>query len=61
MAEQITYTPAEDEMLEVFACLRIDGASKDSALSLLFSMGYKVTPNVVNAINKFSKHIFFGA
>ena len=60
MAEQIAYTPVEDEMLDVYACLRIDGVNKDSALSLLFSMGYKVTPSVVNAINKFSKHIFFG-
>ncbi len=59
--QTITYTPEEDEMLEVYATFRIDGVSKESALSYLFDMGYKVTPNVVHAINKFSKHIFFGA
>ena len=58
---QVIYTPEEDEMLEVYARFRIDGVSKELALSYLFSLGYKVTANVVHAINKFSKHIFFGA
>ena len=61
MTEQVIYTEAEDEMLEAYARFRLDGVSKESALSYLFDMGYRVTPNVVNAINKFSKHIFFGA
>ena len=61
MTEQITYTPAEDEMLDAYARFRLDGVSKDAALSYLFELGYKVTPSVVHAINKFSKHIFFGA
>ena len=61
MTEQLTYTPAEDEMLDAYARFRLDGVDKDSALSYLFDMGYKVSPKVVHAINKFSKHIFFGA
>jgi hypothetical protein len=61
MTDQYTYTEAEDEMLEAYARFRLDGVSKESALSYLFDMGYKVTPPVVHAINKFSKHIFFGA
>ena len=61
MTEQTTYTEAEDEMLEAYGRFRLDGVSKESALSYLFDMGYKVTPNVVHAINKFSKHIFFDA
>ena len=61
MTDTITYTPAEDEMLDAYARFRLDGVSKDAALSYLFELGYKVTPSVVHAINKFSKHIFFGA
>ena len=61
MTEPITYTLEEDDMLEVYATFRIDGVAKETALSYLFDMGYKVTPKVVHAINKFSKHIFFGA
>ena len=61
MTDQNTYTEAEDEMLEAYARFRLDGVSKESALSYLFATGYKVTPRVVHAINKFSKHIFFGA
>jgi len=61
MTDQNTYTLAEDEMLEAYARFRLDGVSKESALSYLFDMGYKVSPKVVHAINKFSKHIFFGA
>jgi len=61
MTEPTTYTLEEDEMLEVYATFRIDGVAKETALSYLFDMGYKVTPKVVHAINKFSKHIFFGA
>ena len=61
MTDQNTYTEAEEEMLHAYALFRLDGVSKESALSYLFDMGYKITPNVVNAINKFSKHIFFGA
>ena len=59
--QTITYTLEEDEMLEVYAAFRIDGVAKEPALAYLFEMGYKVTPKVVHAINKFSKHIFFGA
>ena len=58
---RINYTEAEDEMLEAYARFRLDGVGKEAALSYLFDMGYKVTPKVVHAINKFSKHIFFGA
>jgi len=58
---RINYTEAEDEMLDAYARFRLDGVGKDAALAYLFDMGYKVTPNVVHAINKFSKHIFFGA
>ena len=61
MTDQNTYTQAEDEMLNAYARFRLDGVSKESALSYLFDMGYKVSPKVVHAINKFSKHIFFGA
>ena len=61
MTEQVIYTEAEDEMLEAYARFRLDGVTKESALSYLFELGYKVTPSVVHAINKFSKHIFFGA
>ena len=61
MTEQLTYTPAEDEMLNAYSRFRLDGVDKDSALSYLFELGYMVTPKVVHAINKFSKHIFFGA
>ena len=60
MTDTIIYTPAEDEMLDAYARFRLDGVSKDAALSYLFELGYKVTPSVVHAINKFSKHIFFG-
>ena len=58
---RLNYTEAEDEMLEAYARFRLDGVGKDAALSYLFELGYKVTPSVVHAINKFSKHIFFGA
>ena len=61
MTDTTDYTEAEDEMLDAYARFRLDGVGKDAALSYLFDMGYKVTPNVVHAINKFSKHIFFGA
>ena len=61
MTDTIIYTPAEDEMLDTYARFRLDGVTKDAALSYLFELGYKVTPSVVHAINKFSKHIFFGA
>ena len=61
MTDTIIYTPAEDEMLDAYARFRLDGVSKDAALSYLFELDYKVTPSVVHAINKFSKHIFFGA
>ena len=61
MTDQNTYTQAEDEMLNAYSRFRLDGVSKESALSYLFELGYKVTPSVVHTINKFSKHIFFGA
>ena len=61
MTDTTDYTEAEDEMLDAYARFRLDGVGKDAALSYLFDMGYKVTPKVVHAINKFSKHIFFGA
>ena len=61
MTEQLTYTPAENEMLNAYSRFRLDGVDKDSALSYLFELGYMVTPKVVHAINKFSKHIFFSA
>ena len=61
MTDTTDYTEAEDEMLDAYARFRLDGVGKDAALTYLFDMGYKVTPNVVHAINKFSKHIFFGA
>ena len=61
MTDTTDYTEAEDEMLDAYARFRLDGVGKDAALSYLFELGYKVTPSVVHAINKFSKHIFFGA
>ena len=61
MTDTTDYTEAEDEMLDAYARFRLDGVGKDAALTYLFYMGYKVTPNVVHAINKFSQHIFFGA
>jgi hypothetical protein len=58
MTDTITYTPAEDEMLDAYARFRLDGVNKESALAYLFTMDYAVTPNVIHAINNYDKHIF---
>jgi len=52
------YTRYEDEMLETYATFRLDGNSKEAALTYLIAMGYKPTHNVLEAIRNKDKHIF---
>ena len=47
-------------MLETYATFRLDGNSKEAALTYLIAMGYKPTHRVLEAIRKKDKHIFFG-
>ena len=54
------YTRYEDEMLETYATFRVDGNSKEAALTYLIAMGYKPTHRVLEAIRKKDKYIFFG-
>tara|TARA_R110002020_G_scaffold123296_3_gene279662 strand:- start:562 stop:753 length:192 start_codon:yes stop_codon:yes gene_type:complete len=50
----------EDEMLQIYAGLRIDGMSKEASLTYLIAMGYKPTHKVLEAIRTKDKYIFFG-
>jgi len=52
------YTRYEDEMLETYATFRLDGNSKEAALTYLIVLGYKPTHKVLEAIRKKDKHIF---
>ena len=52
------YTRYEDKMLETYATFRLDGNSKEAALTYLIAMGYKPTHRVLEAIRKKDKYIF---
>ena len=51
-------TPMESEMLTVYARFRVEGMTKTESLAMLFELGYKVTPLVLDAIRTQDKYIF---
>ena len=54
-------TENEEEQCSVYAGLRLDGYTKDTALAALFSMGYTPTSYVLRMIRTKDKYIWFGS
>ena len=51
-------TELESEMLTVYARVRLEGMSKEGALTYLIALGYKPTHLVLEAIRTQDKYIF---
>ena len=51
-------TEEESEMLTVYARSRLDGMSKEGALTFVIALGYIPTPLVLDAIRTQDKYIF---